>query len=1023
MLNSEHTLHAFKRMNTITSFILLLTAFLSLFNCSNNVAGLGNDDSIQLNVESKPNTVAELTQLYGYHSKFNVEKLGERAEIEDRLAKMTIDEKIGQLFWINVNSNDGRGEIDRAKRLVKDYDVGGIIWFRNTKKSTSPTKQVAYTNELQRASKYPLIVSIDGEWGPNMRLDSTIRYPRQLALGAISDNQLIYDFGLEVGKQMKQLGVHFNFAPVVDVNNNPNNPVINDRSFGEDKYNVADKGVAYMNGMHDAGILCTAKHFPGHGDTDTDSHLDLPIINHDLYRLNDIELYPFKQLIQARLSGVMIAHLSVPALDNTVNRPTTLSPEVVTQLLQNELGFDGLIMTDALNMQALAKFYPSGRAEVEALKAGNDILLYSRDAPTGINAIKAALNTGEITEDRIDTSVRKILSAKRWLGILDEVQQLPTAGVTDFLNRREAVQLNQKLREKSITLVNNLDNKLPYRDLSTYNIATVAIDDGKTIPFQDAIFPYAKMDHYTISARASDSEYQALFNKLASYNQVIVGLVNQSSYARRQFGISQAQRTFLSQLEGQNKLVLNVFGNPYSLQYFENYRNLICAYDGGPATQKAAAEALFGAIGYAGNLPVAVNSIPLGAGYLTQGNKRLRYTSPEALGLESNAFYRIDSIANAAITSRAAPGCVVLIAKDNQVVYQKAFGYHTYNKQRRTRTTDLFDLASITKIAGSMPMIMKEYEQGDLNIYQPISDLIPELRSTNKANFPVAEILNHTSGLKSWIPFYKSTVNKSNKPLPNIYRTSPSNGYVQVAKNLYIKKNYEKDSMLLQIQQAANNARGRYVYSDLGFYFFKNYFEDKYQKPYDEYLNENFISRVGFPSLLYNPLDRFPVTSIIPSEKDNYFRNQEIRGYVHDMGAAMQGGIGGHAGLFGTANDIAIYMQLLLNKGSYGDVQYYQPSTIDTFTRKYNNNSRKALGFDKPELNPNRSGPTAPSASADSFGHTGFTGTFTWADPQNDLVVIFLSNRTYPTMENRKLLTLNVRPKIQEEAYRIFREL
>ncbi len=1007
-------------MNSVASLFLVFSALLTLFNCSNNVAGLGEEEPIKLNIEDTPSTVGELTQLYGYHSKFKIDGLGERAEIEDRLAQMTIDEKIGQLFWINVNSNDGRGEIDRAKRLIKDYDVGGIIWFRNTKKSTSPTRQVAYTNELQKAAKSPLIVSIDGEWGPNMRLDSTVKYPRQLALGAISDNRMIYDFGLEIGKQMKQLGIHFNFAPVVDVNNNPNNPVINDRSFGADKYNVANKGVAYMNGMHDAGILCTAKHFPGHGDTDTDSHYDLPVINHDRYRLYDIELYPFRELIQARLSGVMVAHLNVPALDNATNRPTTLSPKVVTDLLQNEMGFDGLIMTDAMNMQALTKYYPSGRAEVEALKAGNDILLYSKDVPTGINAIKAALNTGEITEDRINTSVRKILSAKRWLGILDDVPEIPTSGVTEFLNRREAVQLNKSLREKSITLVNNLDLQIPYKDLSSFSIATVSIDDGKIIPFQNALSPYAKMDHYTISSSASDSEYQNLLTKLSSYNQVIVGLVNQSRFASRSFGITQAQRTFLTQLEGQSKLVLNVFGNPYSLQYFENYRNLICAYDDHPATQKAAAEALFGVIGYQGSLPVGVNQIPIGSGFFTQGGHRLIYDSPEVFGISSDRFYRIDSIANAAIRSRATPGCVILIAKDNHVVYQKAFGYHTYNKQIRTKTSDLFDLASITKIAGSMPMIMKEYEQGTLNIYQPVSDLLPELRSTNKASMQVGEILNHTSGLKSWIPFYKTTVDKNSKPLPGVYRTTPATGYLQVAKNLYIKESYEKDSMFLKIHQADNNTRGRYVYSDLGFYFFKDYFETKYQKPYDEYLNEHFISRVGFPSLLYNPLDRFPSSAIIPSEKDDYFRNQEIRGYVHDMGAAMQGGVGGHAGLFGTANDIAIYMQLLLNKGSYGDVQYFQPSTIDTFTRKFNNNSRKALGFDKPELNPNRSGPTSSFASADSFGHTGFTGTFAWADPQNNLIVIFLSNRTYPTMNNRKLLTQNVRPKIQEEAYRIF---
>ncbi len=944
------------------------------------------------------------------------------AKIEQYLDRMTLDEKIGQLFWIDVFSNKGRAEIEETKRLIQDFHVGGIIWFRDTKKSTSPSQQLRYTNELQLSSKYPLIVSIDGEWGLNMRLDSTIQYPRQLELGAIQDNQLIQEFGLEVGNQLKYMGIHFNFAPVVDVNNNPYNPVINDRSFGEDKYNVAAKGIAYMKGMHQAGILCTAKHFPGHGDTNVDSHKDLPVINHNLTRLHDTELYPFQQMIQHRVGGIMVAHLSLPAIDPSPNRPATLSKKIVHDLLQTQLHFDGLIVTDAMNMQGVAKHYPSGIAEVEALKAGNDILLYSNDVPLAINAIKSALTHGELTEQRIDQSLRKILSAKRWLGILEEAQQIPASNITSYINRPQARLLNKKVREQSITLVKNEEYRLPYTDLSAYNFATVGIDDGSRTPFQDALSPYTKMDHFSISINASDSEYQKLFQQLSNYNQVLVGLVPGSRYKNKSFGISPSAINFLNQLEHQNKLVLSVFGNPYSLEKFSTYRHLILGYEGDPINQRATAEMIFGALPFKGKTPVAVTNIPFGTGTITPGNARLIYGQPEDFGLSSSQFYKIDSIAQDAINMGAAPGMVVLISKDNKVVYNRAYGYHTYNKRVPMQKDDIFDLASITKIAASLPAIMHEYDQGSITMKHTIGNLFPEYANSNKASMKIGEILNHTSGLKSWIPFYKNTVYGGR--LSTIYRTTPANGYVQVANNIYILKNYEKDTILTKITESPNGTRGRYVYSDMGFYYFKNYFERKYQKPYDQYIDELFYRRVGFPSFTYNPLNKFPKNRIVPSERDTYFRNQTLQGYVHDMGAAMQGGVGGHAGLFGSANDLAIYMQLLLNEGSYGNVQYFSPSTVRYFTKQYNNNSRKGIGFDKPEKRPNKGdGPTCKEASADTFGHTGFTGTFAFADPQNQLSVIILSNRTYPSMENRKLITHGVRPKIQEEAYRIFKDI
>ncbi len=940
-------------------------------------------------------------------------------DIHQYINNMSLDEKIGQLFWIDVFSNKGYEEIQETKQLIKKYHVGGIIWFRDTKKATSPALQLTYTNELQSSAKYPLIVSIDGEWGLNMRLDSTIQYPRELQLGALGNDQLVRTFGTEVGKQMKQMGIHFNFAPVVDVNNNPNNPVINDRSFGENKYNVANKGKAYMEGMHQAGILCTAKHFPGHGDTDTDSHKDLPVITHDINRLYDIELYPFQQLINDRLGGIMVAHLNIPTLDSRPNRPTTLSHAVVTDLLINQLGYDGLIVTDAMNMQGVAKHYPNGRAEVEALKAGNDILLYARNVPEAIAEIKRAIQSGELSETRIDKSLYKILSAKRWLGILDKAQQIPTPNVTAFINRADAQRINQKIRQQAITLVKNDNQSLPFTDLGNFQMATVNIDDGSINAFQKALEPYVPIKHFTIRYDAPVSEFLQLQQQLAAYNQVLVSLMAKSRYRSKNFGISNQAKNFLQQLESENKLVLSVFGNPYSLENFASYHELIVAYDDDIINQKTTAEAIFGARPFLGKLPVGVPGIPEGTGIMTQGNSRLIFGSPEEFGLRSSQFYRIDSIAQTAVTQRAAPGCVVLIAKDNKVVYQKAFGYHTYDKKQRTQIDDIFDLASITKIAATLPSIMHDYELGQLSMQTTLSELLPDLKGTNKANMPVGEVLNHTAGLKSWIPFYKSTLEANGKP-GKFYRTNAYKGFKKVADNLYIFGGYERDSMIYKIGQAPNNARGRYVYSDLSFYIFKNYFEQKYGQSYDDYINNWFYKHVGFPTFTYNPLNKFPKNRIVPTEEDDYFRHQRIQGYVHDMGAAMTGGVAGHAGLFGSAADLAIYLQLMLNKGTYGSIQYFRPETVDYFTRRYNANSRKGIGFDKPEKDPSKGdGPTAKSASANSFGHTGFTGTFAFADPDNQLMVIFLSNRTYPSMTNKRLLTQSIRPKIQEEAYHI----
>ncbi len=941
-------------------------------------------------------------------------------EVETKLAEMTVEEKIGQLFMSAVYTNKGPAEVKRAKALVKDYHLGGVALFRDSKKTSSPTQQVAFTNDLQAQARIPLMVSIDAEWGLDMRLDSTVQFPRQLTLGAIQDDQYIYNMGFEIGRQCKRMGIHMNFAPVVDVNNNPNNPVINDRSFGENMFQVANKGTAYMRGLHDAGVLATAKHFPGHGDTDKDSHLTLPQINHDRRRIDSLEFYPFRQMIENRLGAMMIAHLNIPALDPSPNRPSTLSTPIVTGVLRNEMGFDGLIITDALNMKGVTNTFPPGTIEVEAIKAGNDILLFSVDVPKAFQAIKSALQTGEITESRIDASVRKILYAKRWLGILENVATSNPQHVTDDINQGSVKLLKQQLHEKSITLVKNDDLKLPLSDLSKLKIATVSINDGKLTPFQSTLDNYAPMTHFSVSASDSEVSYNNLLKRLEGYNMVLVGLVNQSRYSSRGYGISLATKTFLRQLNDQNKLVLSVFGNPYSIENFVNYRTVICGYDGAAEAQKAAAEAIMGVIGFEGRLPVAAGYLPVNYGNITTGNMRIKHAQPYEIGLEDHAFYKLDSIAKAAISIKATPGCQLLVAKDNKIVYHKAFGHHTYSRKRRVQLNDVYDVASITKISSTLPALMFGYERG---VFHPEDQLQQHLfitKGSNKANMKIAEVLNHTSGLKSWIPFYTSTLTEDGK-LNNLYaRTKSSGKDIEIAKGMYLQSNYPKDSMMMKILKADNNPRGRYVYSDLGYYLFQHMLEEQYSQPLEEFVERTFYQPLGMSTMGYNPTKRFPLNKIVPTEKDEYWRNQLVHGYVHDMGAAMQDGVGGHAGVFSNANDLAIYMQMLLNKGTYGGQKYFEPSTIEYFTRRYSQKSRRGLGFDKPETDRNKIGPTSESTPASAFGHTGFTGTCAWADPENNLIFIFLSNRVHPTMDNKKLITEDIRPQIQEAIYEVF---
>lgn len=920
---------------------------------------------------------------------------------------MSLDEKIGQLFMVQAYSNKDEKHEDFIKEMINTYHVGNLIFMQGT-----PEKQAELTNGYQALSKIPLLIGFDGEWGLDMRLKNTYRFPWNMTLGAIQDNGLIKQFGEHLGKHCKRLGIHVNFAPVVDININPANPIIGNRSFGENKINVSEKAIAFTRGMQSQGVLANAKHFPGHGDTATDSHYALPVLNFDKSRLDSVELYPYPRVFDAGIASVMTAHLSIPTLEPNRNLPTSLSKNVVTGLLQDELGFRGLIFTDGLNMKGATNFATSAEIDLEAIKAGNDVLLIPQDVPGSVKLIKKALLTGELTQERLETSVRKILRAKYWAG-LHNYNPVALENLHQDLNTINDEVLHRELVKASLTIVKNEGDVLPIRKLDEKKIAYVRFGDDNGSDFVKMLQNYTKID--TIA----DENLDVLVKKLKPYNLVIIGFHKSNKHPWKPYKFSNKETVWLQEIARENTVVVDVFANPYSLldvKSFTNIESVVVSYQNSKLAQEISAQALFGAIQFKGRLPVSIKSdFKEGSGFTTSNLNRLQYSVPEAVQLSSEKLARIDSVANEILTKKMTPGFQILVARKGNVVYQKSFGYHTDAKKDTVKNSDLYDVASLTKILASLPVVMKAEEDKKLKLSSSIRDILPKFKRSNKDTVTVKELLSHYGRLQAWIPFYRLTQDSiTGKNLPQYYRKKRSKKFpVEVAENLYLSRSY-KDSIYKFIKESEQRENPGYKYSDLGYYILKEALERKYKKGLDELAENEFYSALGADRTTFLPLKKFSKDDIVPTEKDTYYRNQLLHGYVHDMGAAMLGGVSGHAGLFSNANDVAKIMQMYLQKGFYGGQRFLKSSTIDKFNKRYfeDKKVRRGLGFDKPQLDP-RIEATCGCVSDKSFGHSGFTGAYTWADPESEIVYVFLSNRVYPTMENRGLVKENIRTEIQ----------
>lgn len=928
---------------------------------------------------------------------------------------LSSDERIAQLFMVAAYSNKDKAHVKEIKELVDKYKIGGLIFFQG-----GPVRQAVLSNCYQSCSKVPLLISMDAEWGLAMRLDSTTKFPRQMTLGAIQNDSLIYEMGVEIARQTKRLGMQVNFAPDIDINNNPLNPVIGNRSFGENKYNVTRKALMYMNGMQDNHVLACGKHFPGHGDTDSDSHKTLPTIKSSRARLDTLELYPFKELIAQGLGSMMVAHLSIPALDTTTNQASTLTKRIVTGLLKDTLGFKGLIFTDALNMKGVSKFYKPGEVEVKALIAGNDVLLFPEDVPTGIKEIKAAIERGEITQEEIDQRCMKILLVKQWAG-LNHYSKIKLKNLYEDLNTPKAEEINRKLTEASLTLLQNKNNILPLQQLDTAKIASLSLGYKGLSIFQQTLSNYAPIKHFGVDKDAKQVAFDTLLAQLKEYDPIIIHINNTNNKPDKDFGLTPQVVKMLNALLKEHRVIVNVAANPYILAKMDSLKfadAVLMTYENSDYSESYSAQLIFGGIAASGKLPVTASTyFKMGAGIDTK-KVRFKYSIPEDVGMNSKALSMIDSIALKGIKDKVYPGCQVLVAKNGVVVYQKSFGYHTYDTKIKVKNDDLYDIASITKIAASTASIMRLIDESEISLDAPLCYYLPQLEGSNKQNVVIREMMTHQAGLKDWIPFWTKTVNKDGTYKTGIYNKTPNDLYSKrVANDLYINKYYE-DTIYKQIISSPIKDAGKYLYSDLGYYFLKKIIEKKTQAALNVYVQNTFYAPLGLQTMGYKPLARFDINRIVPTEFDAKFRKQQVHGDVHDQGAAMLGGVGGHAGLFSNSNDLAVMMQMFMNYGTYGGVRYIDSTTIAEFTKcQYCKDNRRAIGFDKPEMNPDKDSPVCGCVSYMSFGHAGFTGTLAWADPENQLVYIFLSNRVYPDADDNKLAKSGIRTKIQEVIY------
>ncbi|MCL2028383.1 MAG: serine hydrolase, partial [Bacteroidales bacterium] len=926
--------------------------------------------------------------------------------VEDILKTLTLEQKIAQLITIRSDAQGDAAYFTRIAESINRYGVGGVCFFRGT-----PQGLVTANNLYQSTSKIPLMISIDGEWGVAMRLDGVTAFPRQQTLGALQDDYLVFRMGEMVAEQCNRLGIHVNFVPVVDVNSNPKNPVINTRSFGENRVNVANKGIAYMQGLQSKHVMASAKHFPGHGDTDLDSHYDLPVIKHTFERMDSIDLFPFKMMIRNGVQSVMIAHLNIPAMDKS-RYPSSVSKFVVDTLLKQRMGFGGLVFTDGLEMAGFAKFGTNGEMELRALEAGVDILLLPMNTAKTIETIAKAVHSGRITEELIDERCRKVLQAKYDLGILHQAPTVDSKNLLQDLNTPEIAELNKEIYANAITVLENKNNILPINTAKYKRVANINIGNTSPNLFQRLVAQNISSRAFNLSRDFPAGQINEIVRQFSNDDLLIVSITNTNMNASRNYGVTPQTIRLVEQLAALGKpMVLTIFASPYALSSFsENWSadGLLIAYQEQPTAMEIAAHGIFGKSDLDGRLPVtASKKYPLFSGISLKKQSEITHVEPNFQTPQDTRFSAIDARLQEAIADTVFPGIQVLVAKNGIIVYHKAFGTHTYDDTIPVQLTDVYDVASVTKVAATTLALMKLFDEKKFKLDDKLSDYLSYLKGSNKENITIRQVLAHQAGLRPSVFTYRHDSLFSRK--------QDRKFTIEVADNFYTSK-AAWDQLRDDIVKSPLIPRAPYRYSDLGFYFMAELVQKLSGETVDKYVDKHFYTPLGLSRTTFMPRGKIPLSEIAPTEYDSLFRKQLIHGFVHDQTVAMLGGVGGSAGLFSNAEDLYVIMQMLLNRGEYGGRRYISRETIDLFTQRIIQGNRRGAGFDKPAIGSNGN-PAARSASARSFGHSGFTGTLVWADPQNQMIYIFLSNRVHPSADNTKITQQTLRPEIQQMFY------
>lgn len=959
-----------------------------------------------------------------------VQKQDMEAWVDSVYNSMSEDRRVGQLIQEVFQAKDTVAAKSEIKRVVGRYHVGGIYFSGGP--AENHAKLSNYANSL---SALPVLVSLDGEWGLSMRMPNTPRFPKNMMLGAIQDDRLLYEYGLEMARECKEVGVNVNFAPTVDVNSNPKNPVIGTRSYGEDAQNVSRKAIAYARGLEDGGVLSVAKHFPGHGDTDEDSHKTLPSVNRSLAAMQAVDLVPFKNYIDAGLGGVMVAHLNVPAL-HTGEQPSSLSENVAEGLLKEKMGFGGLVFTDALVMKgARTDGKPNGLA---AFKAGADVLLEPYNLEKSFQELKAYYNKGGVYREAIEKACKKILAYKYALG-LDSYEPVDTRGMLGRINSREAELTMRKLYAASITVLKNEGDILPVKHLDgKICVATVggAAQAGKKFLNTCRLYTEIVAKHLPDAAAAAT---WAKANKDAG--TVVVGIFDNSQATRL------AVKNVVAQA-GAAKTVLVFFVRPYDLSAFATQigacPGIVEAYEPQPYAQEYAAQAVFGGSDATGRLPVTVPEVAeVGAGINVKAS-RLGYGMPEEVGLDNRLVEQIDSISKEALRQGSFPGCRVLVARHGKVVVDKSYGYLDSSKKTLVDGNTLYDLASVSKATGTLSGIMKAVDDKKLSLKGKLGEYIPELKGTSKGELTVRDLLFHETGIQPALNIYRLMTDSTSYSGALVrgsktadYKRFAGGAYVndaakvrtditspvktaafdrQIGRNLYVGQ-ATADTVMNIIYNLPQRDDRNFVYSCLNFCLLRQAEENVTGVRHDRFVRDNIFHKLGAYRAVYRPLDHFAKNEIAPTELDEYFRGGLVQGVVHDETAAFSGGIQGNAGFFAAAGDLAKLCQMWLNGGMYGGERILSRETVDTFLTLGTPNSHRGLGFDKPNKEyPDRSS-VCEGANPEVVGHTGFTGTCFWVDPKEDLIYVFLCNRVCPSRNNPAFGRVGARYNIFQYVY------